>query len=417
MSSSNTGTPGGGGRSSPTTAAAAGLGRRTSSGSHPIHDTTNNSGESSSTMTDTTEQAQFLVKLAPRIRRLEATTTQRLGAKMQTILTRLREHQLVVFEQQQQQQQQSNGLGGDGTPNVEADSTVSAAAATPTTTTTTTTTAESLENGISSETKQESNSSSNNSSTTEDPYQAFLLLLLGHCMRGLVLLGRCNDVESIFARTAIMPLVRSKVSMGLLDQGGSRGECSGLPRLLHDMLTEIANAYSPVLVLAEAMFATTRMGNNSSNKNGGATAAHCSTGMDVDLLTAGVWVPIATALMTDNAIKMAIFRPGLRLFCKPTTRPSIGSWRPWRGACCSNSSRRIINHKNNKTGPMEPRRITLHQWPCIIDQRYRSNEYSRHKIASTPTPKLPNSPKSGTCPFTTNYGLAIVVRVSTRRLK
>jgi len=33
--------------------------------------------------------------------------------------------------------------------------------------------------------------------------------------------------------------------------------------------------------------------------------------MDVDLLTNSVWVPIATALMTDAGIKMAIFSPGI----------------------------------------------------------------------------------------------------------
>jgi hypothetical protein len=33
--------------------------------------------------------------------------------------------------------------------------------------------------------------------------------------------------------------------------------------------------------------------------------------MEVDLVTGGVWVPIATALMADTGIRMAIFSPGI----------------------------------------------------------------------------------------------------------
>jgi hypothetical protein len=80
--------------------------------------------------------------------------------------------------------------------------------------------------------------------------------------------------------------------MGSLDEGGSRGECAGLFRLLDDMATSIAQAFGPVLQLSDVMFDV------------GST-------MDVDLITAGVWVPIATALMADAGIKMAIFSPGI----------------------------------------------------------------------------------------------------------
>ena len=38
----------------------------------------------------------------------------------------------------------------------------------------------------------------------ELPSEDELLLMLGNCMRGLALLGRGKEVESIFARTAIM---------------------------------------------------------------------------------------------------------------------------------------------------------------------------------------------------------------------
>lgn len=162
-----------------------------------------------------TERAQFVLKLAPRIRRLEADTTRCLGYRLETVLKQL-----------------------------------------------------------------------------HDGARSDLMLMLGHIMRGLTLLGRGTEVESIFARVAIMPLIRSKVSMGRLDEGGSRGECAGLVALLDEMVMAIHGAYGPVLRLAETMF---ELGN----------------ARDVDLLTAGVWVPIATALMADAGIKMAIFSPGI----------------------------------------------------------------------------------------------------------
>ena len=80
--------------------------------------------------------------------------------------------------------------------------------------------------------------------------------------------------------------------MGRLDEGGSRGECSGLPSLLGDIVSSIAKAFSPVLQLAEIMF-------------------DVGPRMEVDLVTGGVWSPIATALMADAGIKMAIFSPGI----------------------------------------------------------------------------------------------------------
>lgn len=114
------------------------------------------------------------------------------------------------------------------------------------------------------------------------------LIMIGHCLRGLALLGKGKEAEHVFARVAIMPLIRNKVSMGRLDQGGNRGECEGLQGLLDDMVTDISTNYGPVLLLSETMF-----------------------DREVDLVTDGVWVPICTALMADAGIKMAIFSPGI----------------------------------------------------------------------------------------------------------
>mmetsp|Transcript_13191 Transcript_13191/g.37098 ORF Transcript_13191/g.37098 Transcript_13191/m.37098 type:complete len:847 (-) Transcript_13191:327-2867(-) len=182
------------------------------------------------------ERAQFLMKLAPRIRRLESDTILSLSYWTEQTLKRLQDQQLSLNDDEQ------------------------------------------------SEEKDEKRIST--------PSENDLLLMIGHCMRGLALLGRGREVENIFARVAIMPLIRSKISMGRLDEGGPRGECAGLGSLLEDIIVTVANTFGRVLELAEVMF-------------------DLGTKVEIDLITDGVWVPIATALMADAGIKMAIFSPGL----------------------------------------------------------------------------------------------------------
>jgi conserved oligomeric Golgi complex subunit 2 len=80
--------------------------------------------------------------------------------------------------------------------------------------------------------------------------------------------------------------------MGQLDEGGPRGECAGLKSLLEDMIVTIEQTFGSVLQLSEVMF-------------------DVRPKVQVDLITDGVWVPIATALMADAGIKMAIFSPGI----------------------------------------------------------------------------------------------------------
>lgn len=183
------------------------------------------------------ERAQFIMKLAPRIRRLEVETTKALSSALEDILQQIRINR-------QGDSMDSNGSGHE---------------------------------------------------KDEETREETLLLMIGHVMRGLALLGRGKEVESIFARVAIMPLVRPLISMGRLDEGGSRGECAGLPSLLQEVVDSIAAYYGPVLCLSESMFECNESGEM----------------LDVDLLTAGVWAPIATALMADAGIKMAIFSPGI----------------------------------------------------------------------------------------------------------
>jgi len=132
------------------------------------------------------------------------------------------------------------------------------------------------------------------------------LLMIGHCLRGLALLGRGKEAENTFARVAIMPLIRSKISMGRLDEGGSRGECAGLFSLLDDIAFSIASTFGSVLQLSEGIFAVSK--NDEGVKD---VPTQSPLPMEVDLVTCGVWVPIATALMADTGIRMAIFSPGI----------------------------------------------------------------------------------------------------------
>lgn len=95
--------------------------------------------------------------------------------------------------------------------------------------------------------------------------------------------------------------------MGKLDEGGSRGQCAGLFSVLDDMACAIAQKFGSVIRLSEEIFDISTLDaaelfppDNDILKN-----------TEVDLVTAGVWVPIATALMADSTIKMAIFSPGI----------------------------------------------------------------------------------------------------------
>ena len=92
---------------------------------------------------DDTERAQLLMKLAPRIRRLESDSITSLSYRMEDVLNRLRQ----LRERDPQEDEPLDG---------------------------------------------------------EERSEAELLLMLGHAMRGLALLGRGKEVESVFARVAIM---------------------------------------------------------------------------------------------------------------------------------------------------------------------------------------------------------------------
>ena len=259
-------------------------------------------------MEEDTEFPQFLLRLAPRIRRFESNTVTALLQAMEDLLLQL-----------QEVRSSSSSSESASSSNAGIISKMEPASDTTTTTTEPLDTSPTSTSGVHGKDTTTSNASGSTATTTVlSKLELDLLIMFGHCMRGLAILGRGADVESIFARVAIMPLIRSKVSMGRLDQGGSRGECTGLFSLLDEMATVIQQTYGPVLCLGETMFhidpePTTPNEGDDDNALQMTTTALTKKNLspDVDLITAGVWVPIVTALMADSAIKMAIFSPGI----------------------------------------------------------------------------------------------------------
>jgi conserved oligomeric Golgi complex subunit 2 len=192
------------------------------------------------------EFERFVVRLGPRIRKLEQETVWQLGRRW--------EDWLVQYTQRQQP--------SPAAPFEESPEERPLATTTPTTTET-----------DAAETKEEA-----------------YFTDLGHIVRGLVLLGRAKEVETIFTQTAIRPLLQTHLSLGRIDQGGARGECAGLGAVLQDLLQDLQRRYRPIWMRLQTVDLIQD---------------------EVDLITHSIWVPLVAALMKDAALRMAIFAPGL----------------------------------------------------------------------------------------------------------
>jgi conserved oligomeric Golgi complex subunit 2 len=108
-----------------------------------------------------TERAQFLMKLAPRIRRVESETITCLTIRLELVLNQL-------------QRRQGNGLQSEGQAEVRIRMTPRIKTCT---------------------------------DTPHSPFHTVSLqglLIIGHCMRALALLGKGKEAEHVFARVAIM---------------------------------------------------------------------------------------------------------------------------------------------------------------------------------------------------------------------
>jgi hypothetical protein len=230
-------------------------------------------GNNSSANGAVMEKSRFLVKLAPRIRRLEGDASRCLAGRLEGLLAKVRR----LAEE---------GEGGG-------------------------------------KEKEEGR-------RIRDRRSEVLHITVGHVLRGLALLGRGRDAESAFARVAVMPVVRSRLNVGRLDTGGSRGECAGLFFLLDDIANTVREMYGGILRLSEGMFARDNDyyrddddedddddnvggtgGGEEKDESGVVDGASSASAMEVDLVTCGVWVPVATALMADPGMKLAIFSPGI----------------------------------------------------------------------------------------------------------
>jgi hypothetical protein len=141
--------------------------------------------------------------------------------------------------------------------------------------------------------------------TRLDPPTASQLLYIGHLVRSMALMGLSSQTQDLFAQVAIMPCVKRHLSIGQLDSGGTRGECFGLQKVLEYLLEDVSLVWADVLSWVEDTMTL---------KDPRCKSDDCGVippKREVDLITAGCWVPIATAFMTDPTIKMAIFSPGI----------------------------------------------------------------------------------------------------------
>lgn len=211
-------------------------------------------------MTQDLEMAQFVMKLSPRIRNLEKNVNQVLNDNLERILQKRMEKYAMDKNPVQKEEEEEEEV-------------------------------EEIDGSVE-------------------------LLVLGHILRSFVFMNRGSDAEAIFARVAIMPIVRKYVSIGKLDEGGSRGECTGLKSLLQQIVKQVREIWGDVLRMAEIMFAwddneeCNAVGSHEdNNENGNHVDTDCK--VEIDLITAGVWVPIVTALLTDPVMKVAIFSPGI----------------------------------------------------------------------------------------------------------
>lgn len=110
--------------------------------------------------------------------------------------------------------------------------------------------------------------------------EVFNLQLMGHCLRGLLLVGKEPLIHEIVRQSLTI-----SISLGRLDEGGGRGECAGLKSCLHEICSSIRESHGGLIEYA--------------------------SNLHVDLVTSCVWVPLCTALLEDAALQMAVFSAGI----------------------------------------------------------------------------------------------------------
>lgn len=99
------------------------------------------------------------------------------------------------------------------------------------------------------------------------------------CIRALLLLDHASDMERIVRNTAIVPILKTTLTLGTIDEGGPRGHCQGLAAALEAWSTAVAERIGPLLQQFPRA------------------------------LTPAVWDPLATALLM-GPLSRAVLAPG-----------------------------------------------------------------------------------------------------------
>ena len=236
------------------------------------------------TTTSLLEYEQCIVKLSVRIRRVEKDMIRILQERYESILQQYTSTAMISMVQQATLPSNTD-TSTDGVVADAANASVHASA-----------------NGM-----DKINDDDDDGSAASNTAIAVQLLVFGHFVRSLILLGRPKDVEMIFTKIAIQPIIQTYISIRQIDQGGTRGECKNLSHVIQQMMNEISTRYQPLLSYTERML-TIRPINKATNPTTATTAANA---MDVDLITTGIWVPLIHTLMTDPTLRMSIFSPGI----------------------------------------------------------------------------------------------------------
>ena len=184
--------------------------------------------------------------------------------------------------------------------------------------------------------------------------------------------SRCSEkeAESVFARVAIMPSIRSKVSMGRLDQGGSRGECAGLFSLLDDMACSIAHNYGSVLELSRHVGTCCYCWRLGAHSNGAHGRCSHQDGESLSRYCEILQVSRENDERINVALTLVIFRCSGQLYCAGYF--SVGA--------CFKVAGGVMLKK------LQPTQMKMLLRNCIFDRALQQRRSSRLRIESMPIP-------------------------------
>jgi len=137
-----------------------------------------------------------------------------------------------------------------------------------------------------------------------------------HCVRALICLGRGATAEKLLADSIITPFISSLLTQGRVDGKGGRGSYSGLEEAFEAILEALcptsSRSSSPSLLthflrVAETTTSSTTRSTSSTSQEGEQVA--------VDLITCGIWKPLADLLQARFADMFSIGIPATLSLC------------------------------------------------------------------------------------------------------